>query len=81
MITFGPRDRLHSGGGSCPRTAPPVLGTKNTCHGRRACAAGGAPRPRSPTAYVPARWSVVIDFGCTRCDSETTCEKRYRAGA
>jgi hypothetical protein len=39
---FGPRDRLHSGGGSCPRTAPPVLGAKSTCHGRGACAAGGA---------------------------------------
>ena len=32
----------HARGGSCPRTAPPVLGAKSPCHGCGACAAGGA---------------------------------------
>ncbi len=35
-------------GGSCRRTAPPVLGAKSTGHGGGACAAGGAPRPAPP---------------------------------
>ena len=43
LIVSAPRDRLHSGGGSCCRGQPhPSAAPKSTGHGRGACAAGGA---------------------------------------
>src|SRR5687767_442892 len=42
-VLFVPRDRLHSGGGSCPRTAPPGARPKNTVTGDGLRARWGAP--------------------------------------
>ena len=48
--------------GSCPPTAPPVLGAKCTCHGRGACAAGGAPRRRPPVVLRSGSMTLLARF-------------------
>ena len=70
-----PRDEYSHGSpcpdrGSCRPAAPPVLGAKSTCHGRSACAAGGAAPPcatrRHPLRDVNSSDGVRRRQWCSR---------------
>src|SRR4029453_13043445 len=72
--------------GSCPPTAPPVLGTKSTCHGRGACAAGGAApsaATRRPTLRLDDSLHAVLRVAGAQSGRDRSIEpegRRSRGG-